>query len=150
MVRRLAAVKTDIDKSPIFMRKRNGALVPASAHDAERLEAYGMDRELEVTIRQRRSSEQNRLYWLTLHRVVQATGDYPSAEKLHDALKMALGFVSLMKTMDGKIIAIPDSTAFAAMDAAQFRDFFDRAMQAISERWGFDPLGSDITAARAA
>jgi hypothetical protein len=154
MVRGLADMKTDTDRSPIFMRRTIGGLAPCHAHDAERLDAFATGQDLEVTIKQRRSLPQQRLYWLTLHKVVQATGDYPSAEKLHEALKMALGVVSLMKTMDGKIVAIPDSTAFANMDGAAFKDFFDRSMDAIAERYGFDPLseliGADITRSEAA
>lgn len=143
-------MKTDTEKAPIFMRRTIGGLAPVSAYDAERLDAYAAGGDLEVHIRQRRSLPQQRLYWVTLQKVVDATGDYPTAEHLHDALKMALGYVRLMKRLDGSIIAIPDSTAFAAMDGAAFREFFDKAMKAIAERWGFDPLGADVCQSREA
>jgi hypothetical protein len=123
-----------------MMRRVTGGLAPCHSYDAERLDGYGLGVDLEVSIRQRRSLPQQRLYWVTLQEVVNATGDYPSAEALHEALKLALGCVRLMKRWDGEILTVPDSTAFAAMDGAAFKDFFDRAMAAIAERYGFDPL----------
>lgn len=133
-------MKSDVDRSPILMHRVRGGLSPVTSYDAERLDGYALGTDLEISIKQRRSLPQLRLYWVTLQGVVDATGDYPSAEALHEALKLALGCVRLMKRWDGEILTVPDSTAFAAMDGEQFKKFFDAAMAAIAERYGFDPL----------
>jgi hypothetical protein len=133
-------MKTDLEKAPIQMRRTKAALVPVGAFDDERLEQYPEGSIVEVTIKRRRSNPQNALYWSALSKVVEATGAYPSAEKLHEALKFKLGLTMPVKMMDGTIVYLPDSTAFARMDQAEFKRFFDAAMQALAEAFGFDPL----------
>lgn len=142
-------MKSDIDRSPLLMRRVRGGLSPVTAWDAERLDAYAEGHDIEVTVRQRRSSEQNRFYWVTLANVVAATGDFPTAEHLHAALKYALGYHELMKRWDGTIEKIPDSTAFAKMDAAAFKVYMDKAFLLIRERYGIDPetIGREYAAA---
>jgi hypothetical protein len=57
------------------------------------------------------------------------------------ALKVQLGYVEPLMGLDGKIKGmVPDSTSFAAMSHADFRTFFDRAMAALAEAIGVDPL----------
>jgi hypothetical protein len=83
-----------------------------------------------------------------LTNVVKATGGepYPTGEVLHEALKMALGYVRFIRHIDGRMTAIPDSTAFASMDQAQFREYFDAAVKTLAERFGFDPLAMENAA----
>ena len=133
-------MKTDRERAPITMRRTKAALVPVGPFDDEMLEQYPDGAIVEVTIKRRRSNPQNALYWATLAKVVQATGAYPSAEHLHDAIKMALGFTMPIKTFDGGLIYIPDSTAFGRMDAVQFKDFFDRAVELLNKLTGSDVL----------
>lgn len=104
------------------------------------LEQYALDSVVEVSLRKRRSSTQNALYWAMLQRVVDATGAYPTAPHLHDALKLELGYTTPMRTLSGEIRFIPDSTSFGKMDAAQFRTFFDAAAAKLAEVYGFDPV----------
>ena len=82
-----------------------------------------------------------------LSQVVDATDAFPSPEHLHEAIKVELGFVSPLKLMDGRMVYIPDSAAMSKMDAAEFRRFFDKAVQLIAERFGFDPLAETQEAA---
>ena len=55
--------------------------------------------------------------------------------------RQELGYVEPIFGMDGKIKGmIPDSTAFAAMNADAFRQFFDKAVKVLAEATGTDPL----------
>lgn len=108
------------------------------AHDL--LSAYALNSDVEVTIRKKRSLPQLKRYWVMLHKVVEATDAFPSAEKLHDALKFDLGFVTPMKLLDGRIAYVPDSAAMNGMDSDEFRRFFDKAVARLAEVCGFDPL----------
>ncbi len=133
-------MKTDRERAPITMRRTKAALVPVGPFDDEMLEQYPDGAIVEVTIKRRRSNPQNALYWATLAKVVAATDAYPSAEHLHEAIKMALGVTMPVKTFDGKLMYLPDSTAFGKMDAVQFKDFFDRAVELLNKLTGSDVL----------
>ncbi len=133
-------MKTDRERAPILMRRGRGMLFPIGKFDEERLAELPEGATIEVTIKRRRSNPQNALYWATLANVVAATDSYPSADHLHDAIKMALGFTMPVKMLNGELIYVPDSTAFGKMDAAQFKSFFDRAMELLNKLTGYDVL----------
>ena len=133
-------MKTDRERAPIMMRRGGGMLFPVGRFDQERLAELPEGPAIEVSIKRRRSNPQNALYWATLAKVVEATDAYPSAEHLHDAIKMALDFTMPIKTLDGKIVYVPDSTAFGRMDAAQFKTFFDKAIELLNKMTGHDVL----------
>lgn len=133
-------MKTDRERAPIMMRRGSGMLFPIGKFDQERLMELPEGVAIEVSIKRRRSNPQNALYWSLLAKVVAATDAYPSAEHLHDAIKMALGFTMPIKTLDGRVVYVPDSTAFGKMDAAQFKTFFDKAVELLNRLTGSDVL----------
>lgn len=130
------------ETAPITLRRTDRGLEPKSRMASDLLEKYPLHADVEVTIKRRRSHPQLRLYWVMLHKVVEATDSFPSAEKLHDALKFDLGFVTPMKLLDGRIAYVPDSAAMNGMDADEFRRFFDKAVARLAEVCGFDPLAA--------
>jgi ferric-dicitrate binding protein FerR (iron transport regulator) len=130
--------KTDREKRPIYVRRRGFSLHPVGGEDGQALEQYPLDTELEISVKQRRSLPQLRLYWAILHRVVEATGRFASAEHLHDAIKAKLGYVRSMKLMDGSEVLATDSAALAAMDAKEFNEFFNKAVELMNQTFGFD------------
>jgi hypothetical protein len=132
--------KKDIDKAPIIFRKTPHGLSPVSAFEQEALDRYPLGVDLEITIKQRRSLPQLKTYWKMLSFVNNATDVYPSAEHLHEALKLHMGYVTPLLRLDGKQEYIPDSTAFSAMDGAEFKVFMDRAVRTLAERFQLDPL----------
>lgn len=133
-------MKTDRERATVIMRKEKGRLAPASAFDAEILDALADGVDVEVTLKQRRSLPQMRAYWAMLADVVAATDAYPSAEHMHDALKYAMGYTQQITLPDGRKVFIPDSVAFGRMGAAEFKGFFDRATRFIAETYGIDPM----------
>jgi hypothetical protein len=133
-------MKTDKERMPIVMRRAGTALLPVSKLDEDMLERYSEGHHIEITIKMRRSLPMQRLYWATLQKVVDATDAYPTAEHLHDAIKMALGYTTEIQLLKGGKIYVPDSTAFGKMDAATFRIFFDRAIELLNKLTGSDVL----------
>jgi hypothetical protein len=133
-------MKTDRERRPVMLRRTRRGLEPVMPADAEALDAIDIGADVEVTIKRRRSLPQLRLYWSMLAHVVLATGDYPSPEHLHDAVKMALGYTTPIRTIEGGMIYVPDSVAIAAMDQTAFKGFFDATAMLLAERYGFDPL----------
>lgn len=133
--------KRDIERAPIIVTKTKTGLSPVSAFEQELLDRYPVGAELEITIKQRRSLPQQKTYWKMLAYVNGATDAYPTTEKLHEAVKHHLGYVTTFTRFDGTEETVADSTAFAAMDAAAFKLYFDQAKQALAVKFGFDPLG---------
>jgi hypothetical protein len=140
-------MKADRERIPLVLRRTERGLEPRSRQAADLLAQYAVHSDVEVTVRKRRSLPQLRLYWAMLQNVVEATGAWPTAEHLHDALKLDLGFTTAVKSIDGGMVLIPDSTAMARMDAAQFKVFFDLAAAKLAEVCGFDPLAQTQEAA---
>jgi hypothetical protein len=133
------------DKATIIVKyglnyKNQPQLFAVSQFDGECLEATPIGTEFDLIPRTRRSLPQHRMYWATLSRVVKATGRWPTAEKLHDAVVRACGYVDVNYGLDGNPYVTRDSTAFDAMNAAEFRAYFDQAMEKLAEAIGFDPL----------
>lgn len=130
-------------KPGIIIRKTGAGLVPASAIDAEQLDAWKIGTEFDAKPRTKRSNPQNRLYWKILANVLEATSLsdlYPTSTKLHEALLRGLGYVTVTYDLDGAPHLTPDSTAFNEMDAEEFRTYFDKAMVLLAETTGVDPL----------
>lgn len=135
------------EATPLVLRRTERGLEPRSRLAADLLSQYALHSDVEITIKKRRSSKQLARYWVMLSEVVEATGAWHSAEKLHEALKLDLGFVTPMRLLDGRMVYMPDSTAMSKMDAAEFRRFFDRAAARLAEVCGFDPLAETQEAA---
>lgn len=125
---------------PILMRKHGGKLTPVTAYDAERIDALSSQQDVEVTVHQRRSNPQHRLYWATLGEVVKATDRWSTSQHLHDAIKIELGYFTVCFGFDGKPFALPNSTAYKSMSQPEFQAYFDKAMALIAAEIGADPL----------
>ena len=132
-------MRTDRERRPIVMKVTPRGLEPVGAQDADALSVYQVGHWVNVTVKQRRSNEQQGMYWAGLQRAVEATEAYPTADHLHEAVKLALGYTTPIRALDGTVMFVPDSTAFGKMDRGQFTEFFDRARKLVIERFGFDP-----------
>lgn len=92
-----------------------------------------------VEVKRGRSVAMNGLYWAALGEVVASGATkYPSAEHMHDAIKMELGYFTPMVRLNGEIVLVPDSTAFERMRQADFNAFFERARLLVLEHYGVD------------
>jgi hypothetical protein len=132
-------MQTDREKRICIMRRSGTALLPVSQADEEIINDLGPG-DVEVKFAKRRSNPQLRLYWQMLKRAVDATDAYPNSERLHEAIKMHLGYTVPIKTFDGGVVHIADSVAFSKMDGAEFKGFMDRAVALLASSFGFDPL----------
>lgn len=140
-------MKSDRETQPLVLRRTERGLEARSRSAADILGQYALHSDVEVSIKKRRSLPQLKLYWAMLNNVVDATGAWPDAEHLHDALKLDLGYVTPIRTVDGKLAMIPDSAAMSKMDSAQFKKFFDAVAARLAEVCGFDPLNETEEAA---
>lgn len=128
------------EKPPIIFKKDRRGLVPATAYDQEEFERLPLDTSFEVKPIDARGHDQLGFYWAVLNRVVDAVGRWPNAEKLHDAVKRELGYLTVSCDLAGRPHVTLDSIALNAMSDDERKQFIERAMAAISEAVGFDPV----------
>ncbi|MDX5592537.1 hypothetical protein [Pseudovibrio sp. SPO723] len=126
--------------NPFYFIKKGNALFPASQYDAERLGQFKEGSQVSCsTLSQKRSIPHHRRYWVGLSEIVRATECAPNAEKLHQAIKLALGYVSPVVTASGDVVRVPDSTSFSQMDEKSFQQFTNQA-----DAWCLENLGVGI------
>ncbi|MGU9981524.1 DUF1367 family protein [Phreatobacter sp. HK31-P] len=127
-----AARKRDPEDPPIMMRVGLGPrLEPSTPFDQERLAGYGFGREVQVWIWQSRSAPHLNLYWACLGSAVRNSSDWMNVKQLHKAIKVGLGYVERIRLLDGTEIKEPASIALDRMDQAEFKQFFDAAIDLI-------------------
>lgn len=114
------------DDRPIIMRRQFDRLVPAAEMDADALRALPMGKALRVRVTQPRNVGRLRLYWALLHKVHENMPSPPSIEKLHEAVKVRLGYTETIRFKGAPDAVIPASIAFDKMTEAEFVAFFDR------------------------
>lgn len=131
------------ERRPICMVKRGTHLVPDMQMDADALEGIAQGERVRVEIGQWRSTPRLRAYWAMLNEVVKATDCAPSAEKLHEVIKLETGHVDLVRV--GKMtVAIPGSIAFDKISEAEMVKFFREAEMFLARHYGWS--GEDVAA----
>lgn len=133
-----------MSKPTISMKRVGHRLEVMDQWSAEQLESFPQGVELNVTATRSRSHRQNGFYWVGLGIAVgnfddELKGKYPTAQKLHKAFLVALGFTETVWTFDGEPVITADSTAFDNMSVEAFNLYFTSA-QDKAERWlGWNP-----------
>ena len=126
-------------EKPVYAFIRQGtALLPELEMDRRALEGIGQGQRVRVEIKEFRSTPRLRAYWAMLHDVVAATECAPSAERLHEAMKLELGIVDLVK-VGTMTVAIPGSIAFDKMSEAEMVEWFRMAERFLAEKYGYEP-----------
>lgn len=126
-------------EKPVYAFIRQGnALLPELEMDSRALEGIPNGQRVRVEIKEFRSAPRLRAYWAMLHEVVAATECAPSAERLHEAMKLELGIVDLVK-VGTMTVAIPGSIAFDKMDEPEMVEWFRTAERFLSEKYGYEP-----------
>jgi hypothetical protein len=109
-------------------------LVPQAKYDREMLSQLKAFQPVRVKVARPRSLPRHRLYWAILRIVVENTEIFATMEALHKMLLLACGVTEPLITVDGDIVLLPSSIAFENMDEAQFKPYFDAAMEIIRTR----------------
>lgn len=128
------------EKPTVIFRKTTRGLVPETAFDAEEYDHLPMDSTVSVSPVSIKGHDQLAFYWMVLKHVVDATGRWPTKEKLHDAIKWELGYVDLAYTLSGQPRLTVDSVSLEAMGDEERRTFMKQAWALLAETIGVDPL----------
>lgn len=112
-----------------------------TGYDAEQLAMAAPGKTFQLVPTSKRSNKQLRTYWKALGLVVKATDKWATPENLSRDLKVKLGYYTqTVNAFTGHIGFDTDSIALDQMTPEEFRTFMDKAMEAITEAVGFDPL----------
>lgn len=123
--------------------RTGGTLIPDSVESSVIFAKVPFGKPVHVQVRQPRNGSFHRLYWALCQRV--ADGVDADAENVSDALKIATGHYTLLKTKSYGELKLPKSISFAAMDQTAFSIFFERCVKVIYTEWGIDPAAvSDL------
>ena len=126
----------------VLMRKDFGGLKPDSESAYKVLGKIGAGAVVTVDVKdpRRRSVQQHRLFFTLLNRAFDNQEYYPTLEMFRYALTVRLGYFEKFKFLDGEVILIPKSLAFANMTREEFSRLMDDAAAAIEEMLG---MGKD-------
>lgn len=92
-----------------------------------------------IEVNQQRNVRQHRLYWKLIGVVHEnlpekLTAIWQTKEALSKAILSELGYVDVLRGLDGKEFHQVQSIAFDAMDQAEFAEVFDKAVALIVSR----------------
>lgn len=130
-------------EAPVYAFIRRGdALIPELEMDRRALDGVAQGQRVRVDIKEFRSAPRLRAYWAMLHEVVAATECAPSAERLHEAMKLELGIVDLVK-VGTMTVAIPGSIAFDKMSEVEMVEWFRIAERFLAEKYGYESVAKE-------
>lgn len=125
------------DKPVTMLRVVRGGYEPLTAYDQEMHARFALGAEITATLDQRKSAQQNALYWGFIGFVVE-NSDWPSdSNSLSKSLLTQLGYVeNFVALMDGSILTHPRS--IADMDHEEFKTYCEKAFGEVWDRFGLD------------
>lgn len=141
--------KKSSEVAPIYCLKRGDSLVGEMQFDRDRIAAMPAGERIKVELSTGRSPSRLRFYWAFLHQVVSATECAPTAEYLHETIKLCTGFTTpvLVKNMT---VMVPRSISFSSMSEEEFTTFLETALRFIAESYGVFPESEDGDARKSA
>lgn len=123
---------------PFKMTVERGKLVPADAHDAERLDTWRNGTPVNVTFVRDGGRVMERKWWAVLNRAVkECKTPWKTAAEASEAIKLAIGVVNLTKTVGGEFMAYPKS--LTELDDPDLDEAVRQMMDVVHHVTGVDP-----------
>jgi hypothetical protein len=123
---------------PVYAIRRGDTLIGEMEADREWIRQQPSGERIKVTLHTGRSPSKLRFYWAFLGKVVKATDCAPSAETLHELVKLETGHTQPVR-VKGYTVLVPASIAFDRMSEDQFGIFLESAIQFIAATFGITP-----------
>lgn len=133
------------EQPPIYVHRRGAVLCPEMELDAELIQRFNPGDRIKVTLHTGRSPSKLRFWWAFLHQVVAATECAPSAEALHETVKLMCGYTTPV-TVKGLTVMIPRSIAFSSMTEEEFTKFLNDGLRFVAETYGVTPEQAGVAA----
>ena len=123
-----------------FAAIRHGLeLRPTDEAGRQAIQSLRLHDQVMVEVKQARSLRQHRLYWgliRTVHENLpeELEKNFPRPESLSKAILEALDYVDTLTGLDGKQFRQVKSIAFHNMDATEFNDLMEKAIDLVTTR----------------
>ena len=123
---------------PFKMVVERGRLVPATQHDAERLDTWQSGSKVNVTFVRDGGRVMERKWWAILGRAVkECRTPWKTSSEASEAIKLAIGVVNLTKTVGGDFLAYPKS--LTELSDPELDDAVQQMIDVIYSVTGVDP-----------
>lgn len=130
--------KKSSETPAIYVVRYGSNLVGEMAADRERIAEIKEGERVRIDVRTGRVPSRLRFWWAFLHEVVKSTECCPTAEALHETVKLMCGYTT--PVMVGKLtVMIPRSIAFSSMTEEEFSKFLADGLRFIAETYGVTP-----------
>lgn len=116
-------------------RKQLGTLRPVDDAGEQVLSGIAHGDLVMVEVKKPRNVQHHRLYWALVTTVFNNQERYPTAEDLHEAIKISVGLRTTIELPNGEVGFIPGSIAFHKMDQLAFNEFYDRVCDAVAKHF---------------
>lgn len=141
--------KKSSENPPCYVIRDGDRLIGEMEMDRDMIRQFPAGQRIRVELRTGRVPSRLRFYWAFLHQVVSATECAPTAEYLHETIKLCTGFTTpvLVKNMT---VMVPRSISFSSMSEEEFTTFLETALRFIAESYGVFPESEDGDARKSA
>ena len=121
----------------VLIRSGHALYAVDTAGDID-LQRIAQGKEIMCEIKQARNPRFHRFAFALFNAIAEGTGDFTSLEALRTWFKIRLGYADPIIGPDGKTHWVVRSLSFEKMDEADFREFFERAIDLAVKTWGFE------------
>jgi hypothetical protein len=118
--------------APAFFRKELGVLRPANAPAEAAMQKIKLGSEVRVEIKRPRNIRHHKKFFAMLKIVFENQEHYQSMDVLLGVCKLATGWADVVQTKHGTV-GLPKSIAFHKMNAEQFEQFYERAVDWVAQ-----------------
>ena len=118
----------------IMLRKRlSGVLEPIDEAGRDAIMRIKAGDVVRAEVSRPRNLQHHKKWWALVSLIYQNQSRYKSPEALNDAIKVYVGHCEVVALQNGKVMHVPKSIAFHAMDQFEFEEFYDRAIDMICQ-----------------
>jgi hypothetical protein len=128
------------------MRVEQGGLRPATAYDQEVINSYRIGSIVSCRFVPEGQTWRHRKFFAIVRQVIKSCPTpWKTIDQAVEAIKLALGYVNLGKTISGNFMQYPRS--ITEMDEPEFKEFYDQALVLLEKITGVDPLTLQVESA---
>lgn len=117
--------------------RRGNLLAPEMEYDLRALDGVANGQRVALELKQWRNRDRLRAYWASLQDCIDATGCAPSKETLDSYVRRSVGYVDMVRRIDGKVEAVPRPLNLADCSEPEMIAYFQAAEQLLAEHFGF-------------
>lgn len=110
------------------LRKTMGGFLPDDEESAKVFNRLKDDTAIFAEYKPRRNMQFHKKYFALLNKVIQNQEHYKNVENLHEVIKFKSGYYETIFTQEGQSFVKTKSISFDKMDALEFSDFFNTAI----------------------